>query len=129
MASLTIDPGQIATKLGITAEEAEQLIDGAIARAAIVAPCLLEDNLSAQAVAAATDIIVTSLVRRQQYGTGVVTQQQAGPLTERVQGSRGLFWPEEIHDLQGLCRRARGTGRPRGQFPPPLDYDRVLARP
>lgn len=125
--ALTIDPSTVAAKLKITDDEATKLINRAIGRAAIVAPCLLGDDLPTHVVDAATDIIESAVLRREAFGDGAVTQQQTGPHSVTRQGARGLFWPEEITDLQALCRETSSAGLPRGEFPPPPDLGSVFA--
>lgn len=89
-----IDPGK-----------ATAMIEDALAVAAIVAPCILEDTFTAAGAAKA--IIRGALLRWHDAGTGAVVSQAAGPFTQTIDTSttrRGMYWPSEITQLQKLCQ-------------------------
>ncbi|MFC9769751.1 hypothetical protein [Rhodococcus jostii] len=91
--------------------KAQLMIDDAIATAAVVAPCILDEDFTAGAAAKA--IIRGALVRWAEAGSGAVVTQAAGPFSQALdtrQVRRAMFYPSEITDLQRLCRTI-GRGR------------------
>ncbi|MDV6291503.1 hypothetical protein [Rhodococcus aetherivorans] len=89
-----IDPGK-----------ATAMIDDALALAAVVAPCILEDTFTAAGAAKA--IIRGAVLRWHDAGAGAIVSQSAGPFAQTIDTStarRGMFWPSEITQLQKLCQ-------------------------
>lgn len=87
--------------------DAQQYINDALARAAIVAPCINDADLSEAKIAGFKAIIRAAIVRRVEGGSGAVTTQGVGPysfVTDTRRTSGGMFQPVEIKDLQTLCR-------------------------
>ncbi|MGX7727594.1 hypothetical protein [Rhodococcus sp. 5G237] len=89
---------------GIDEAKAEAMIEDALALAAEVAPCILEDSFAKPAAAKA--ILRGAVLRWNDAGTGAVVSQAAGPFSQTIDTSkvrRAMFWPSEITDLQKLC--------------------------
>lgn len=81
------------------------MIEDALALAARVAPCILDEDFAHPAAAKA--ILRGAILRWNDSGTGAFQQQQAGPFGATLdtrQQRRSMFWPSEIDDLQSLCR-------------------------
>lgn len=94
-------------------ELAETMVAGANARAARVAPCLLEDGKDA-ARSEAKLILIGAVQRWSEAGSGAVAQASAGPFqlaTDTRQRTGFNLWPSEIEVLQDLC-----TGDTSGAF-------------
>ena len=93
---------------GLDAVKAQAMIDDAEALAVMVAPCIEDDTFTAQAAVKA--ILRGAILRWNQAGTGVVTQQTAGPFTQTVSESahKAVFYPSEITQLQKLCKGSSG---------------------
>lgn len=92
--------------------KAEAMIADALALAAEVAPCILEDDFTKSAAAKA--ILRGAILRWDDAGAGAIVSQTIGPWSETVDTSkvrRSMFWPSEIVDLQKLCRASSGRGR------------------
>jgi hypothetical protein len=99
----------------------QALIDGTVARAARLAPCIKDDNLDEDSVAAAKDILVQVVARAVETGTGQVTTISAGSFSQSVdttQRRTTRFRPDEIRELQQICGVTRG-----GAFTIALTYD------
>lgn len=82
------------------------MIADAMALAAVVAPCILEDDF--KYATAAKAIIRGAILRWNDSGTGAATQLSAGPFQQTLTTAprRSMFWPSEITDLQNLCADA-----------------------
>lgn len=88
----------------IDSAKAAAMIEDALALAAEVAPCILEDTFTKEAAARA--ILRGAILRWNDAGTGAIVSQSAGPFSQTVDTSRqrrSLFWPSEIEQLQKLC--------------------------
>lgn len=91
----------------INPAKAAVMISDAMATAALIAPCILEDTF--QFDGAAKAIIRGAVLRWSVRGTGAVQTEQAtaGPFSHMVTtaaaGPGRLFWPTEIADLSKLC--------------------------
>ena len=115
---LLITPEDIAPFATIDAAKLSAMIEDAEAMAGSVAPCLinLESPLSDLQRAAAKAILRRAILRWHEVGTGVVTQQSAGPFQQSLDTTRSaprsLFWPSEVAELQGICKAA--TDAPKG---------------
>lgn len=86
--------------------KAAAMIEDALALAARVAPCILEDTFAHPAAAKA--ILRAAILRWHDAGNGAIVSQTAGPFSETIDTSRvrrGMFWPSEITQLQELCGR------------------------
>ncbi|MFC9769463.1 hypothetical protein, partial [Rhodococcus jostii] len=85
--------------------KAQLMIDDAIATAAVVAPCILDEDFTQEAAAKA--ILRGAILRWHDAGNGAVVTQAAGPFSQALdtrQVRRAMFYPSEITDLQRLCR-------------------------
>ena len=84
------------------------MVDGANARAARVAPCLVSTDPvpTADQLAEARLVLVGAVKRWVEAGAGALQSQQAGPFAQaidtRQRGGFGL-WPSEINALQDIC--------------------------
>ena len=101
----------------VTDERAEALIRMALGMALRVAPCLNDDDLPEGAAEAARSVILQSVLRWHEAGSGALTQKSrtAGPFTDSEsydtrQTRRGMFWPSEIKELQGICVNLQDGG-------------------
>ncbi len=104
MAAVHIEPADLAPFADIDPAKAAALIDDAIAMAAMIAPCILSDDFTQEAAAKA--ILRGAILRRNDAGTGALTQRQAGPFGESIdtrQAWRGWFLPAEAEQLRKLC--------------------------
>lgn len=84
--------------------KAQAMIEDALARAALIAPCINDADFPHSDAAKA--ILRGAILRWDDAGAGVVVQWGAGSFQESVdtrQQRKSLFWPSEIVDLQGLC--------------------------
>lgn len=100
-----LDPAQV-----------DVLIQGALARAAVVAPCILDDDFTY--ADAAGDIIRDIILRRLETGSGALRSKTAGPFSETYEPVH--LRPGDISALQGLCSKFTGTpavAMPQGSFP------------
>lgn len=92
----------------INAVKLQGMIDDATAVAMLVAPCLSEedDPLTDGQRSAAKAVLRGAILRWNDAGSGVVTQETAGPFTHSIdpRGRRAMFWPSEIEQLQQICR-------------------------
>jgi hypothetical protein len=104
--TLTLTPDDLAPFADIDTAKALAMIDDAMAMAALVAPCLLENDLSPQKQAAARAIIRGAILRWHESGTGAFTQRIVGSVQVGMDNRiprKAMFWPSEITQLQGLC--------------------------
>lgn len=112
-------------------DQVAALIEGAVARAVLVAPCLGEPEFTNYA--ALKGIIRDAVLRRVEGSTGVLATQTAGPFGQSFDtrtSPRALFFPSEIHELQALCAAQAGDTvgeepRPVFNFPPACPTDRA----
>jgi hypothetical protein len=83
----------------------QRLIDGTVARAAALAPCILDDDFPFNDAAQA--VLIDVILRRAEVGAGAIQSETAGPHSRTywppAANGRALFWPGEIAELQGLC--------------------------
>lgn len=99
-------------KPSIDPEKASAMIADATAMATRVAPCI-KDNDDADVLATVKAVLRSAILRWEEAGSGalVTKQRQTGPFgaqesyDNRAHRS-GLFWPDEIETLQGLCASA-----------------------
>lgn len=93
----------------IDAAKAEAMIDDAEAMAVLAAPCITAVGFTNTAAVKA--ILRGAVIRWNEAGSGALQAQQAGPFGQTLdtrQERRGMFWPSEIVQLQGLCAGAEG---------------------
>lgn len=87
------------------------MIDDALAMAAVVAPCIIDEDFVYAAAAKA--ILRGAILRWNEAGTGALTQQGAGPFQvsyDNRNPRKSLFWPSEIKQLQDLCAESGQGG-------------------
>lgn len=110
MAAVTMTVDDLSPFATIEEVKARLMIDDAIALAARVAPCILDADFAYEDAARA--ILRGAILRWNEAGSGALQAQTAGPfgqtLDTRTQ-RKGMFWPSEIDQLQGLCQ-ADSTG-------------------
>lgn len=109
MPAVSLTPADLAPFANIPQAKAQAMIDDAIALAARIAPCILDDDF--RYAAAAKAILREAILRRNEAGAGAITQQGAGPFQMTVdtrQPRRALFRPDEISQLQALCQSNSG---------------------
>ena len=113
MAVAFITPEDLAPFATIEAAKADAMIADAEAKAITAAPCLDDPDtpLSLRQLEAVKATLRRAILRWNEVGTGVVTQQTAGPFGQSVDTTRtaprGLFWPSEIAELQAICQTAK----------------------
>lgn len=111
MAAVIFLPEDLAPFATIDVSKANAMIEDAMAMAARVAPCILEDTFAYEGAARA--ILRGAILRWHDAGSGALSAQTAGPfgqtLDTRVQ-RRGMFWPGEIEQLQDLCKGTEVSG-------------------
>lgn len=105
---------------------ADQEITAVVARAALIAPCILREDLPSWQAARAilTDVATRRYrLRKDGHTVGVSRASTAGGRTESVDPKSlpAMFWPSEIAELQAICTAANATGSaavlPVGSFP------------
>jgi hypothetical protein len=110
VAAVTLVPADLEPFAAIDAVKAQAMIDDALALAAQVAPCILEDTFEQEGAARA--ILRGAVLRWNEAGTGALQSQTAGPFGQQIdtrQQRRGMFWPSEITQLQRLCAGDTGA--------------------
>ena len=111
MPAVNLDLFDLSPFATIEEEKAQLMIDDALALAALVAPCILEDTFTHAAAAKA--ILRGAILRWNESGTGASVQQSAGPFSQTMdtrQQRRSMFWPTEIEQLQELCKQGGSSG-------------------
>lgn len=91
---------------GLDPGRAQAMIDGAVARATLIAPCIGAFEFGGPAEVAARSIIVGAIARWADVGNGAITQQTAGPFSQTIdttQAVRNLFTRQEVAELRALC--------------------------
>ena len=84
--------------------KAQAMIEDAEAMALLAAPCITAEAFTNQAAVKA--ILRGAVMRWAEAGSGALQAQTAGPFGQTLdtrQERRGMFWPSEIVQLQGLC--------------------------
>lgn len=82
-------------------------VDGANARAARVAPCLVAAEVTEDQLAEAKLVLIGAVTRWSQTGSGAFQQKTVGPTSVTVDTrQRGGYnlWPAEIAQLQDICK-------------------------
>jgi len=113
VAAIYLVPADLAPFADIESAKALAMIEDAVALAARVAPCILEDTFTNEAAARA--ILRGAILRWHEAGSGALQSEAIGGYNYTVdsrQTRRGMFWPSEIEQLQSLCQ----TGGPAGAF-------------
>ena len=104
MPAVEITPADLAPFATIDAVKATAMIDDALARAALVAPCILSDDFAHAGAAKA--IIRGAILRWNDSGSGAYTTEQTGPfavtMDTRVE-RKGMFLLSELDELKALC--------------------------
>lgn len=111
MPAVTLGLNDLTPFATIDPVKATAMIDDAMALAARVAPCITLSSF--EYAAAAKAILRGAILRWHEAGTGAVQSQTAGPFGQTLdtrQVRRGMFWPSEIIELQGLCGDAEPVG-------------------
>ena len=90
------------------------MVAGANARAARVAPCLVDvvTPPSADQLAEAKLVLIGAVKRWCEAGAGALQSQNAGPfgMTVDTRQRTGFnLWPSEITDLQAICRSSASS--------------------
>lgn len=114
MPAVSLTTADLAPFADIESAKAQAMIDDTLARAARVAPCILEDAF--EHAGAAKAILRSAILRWHESGGGMVQQQTAGPFSQSLdtrQPRKSLFWPSEVDELQALCRT---EGKSSGAF-------------
>ena len=113
MAAVALVPDDLTPFAEIPEVKALAMIEDAMALAARVAPCLMEDSFQYEAAARA--ILRGAILRWHEAGSGALQSEGIGPYnytTDNRQTRKGMFWPSEITELQALC----STSGPSGAF-------------
>lgn len=89
-------------------ELSQQMVDGANATAARVAPCLVATDPAptSDQLAEARLVLIGMVQRWSEAGSGAFSQESAGPFSQSVdtRSRTGMNpWPSEIQRLQDIC--------------------------
>lgn len=108
---VTITPADLAPFADIDEAKANAMIVDALARAAVIAPCILSNDF--EHTDAAKAIIRGAILRWNDAGSGAIVSESVakGPFThsqtvDTKQARRSMFWPSEIDELKSLCSAA-----------------------
>ena len=109
-----IELGDLAPFADIEATKAEAMIADALAQAKQAAPCLKDETqLDVDQIALVRSVLRSAILRWNERGSGVATQQTVGPFSmavdTRTTGARSLLQPSEISTLQEVCRAVTGA--------------------
>jgi hypothetical protein len=111
VAAVELTPDDLTPFAVIETAKAQAMIDDALALAALVAPCITDDDFAYATAAKA--ILRGAILRWNEAGSGALQAQTAGPFgvtMDNRQQRRGMFWPSEIEQLQQLCIDGNPTG-------------------
>ncbi len=111
MPAVSLQPSDLTPFADINIDKAAAMIDDALAIAARVAPCILDEDFAYESAAKA--VLRGAVLRWHEAGTGATVQQSAGPFAQSIdtkQQRRGMFWPAEIEQLQDLCKGVETSG-------------------
>ena len=89
--------------------KAVAMIDDALARAALVAPCITADEFAYAAAAKA--IIRGAILRWHESGTGALQTESVGPFSVGMDTRttrKGMFLASELDELKSLCATSSG---------------------
>lgn len=104
MTAVSLTPDDLIPFATIDLDKAWAMISDALAMAAVVAPCIIDADFPYPDAAKA--ILRGAVLRWDEAGTGAMQQVTSGPFSTTMdtrQARRGMFWPSEIQQLQGLC--------------------------
>lgn len=108
MTAVQIAPEDLSPFIEIDALKAWAMIEDAMALAARVAPCIVEDDFAYPEAAKA--IIRGAILRWHETGTASLNVD-AGSFGATYQQRQGMFWPAEIAQLSALCGGGGASGR------------------
>lgn len=111
MAAVDITPADLTPFADIDPAKAQAMIDDAMARAELVAPCIVSDDFTHAAAAKA--IIRGAVLRWNDAGTGALQSQNVGPFGQTLDtraARKGMFLLSELDELKALCGSA-STGK------------------
>ncbi|UJQ86177.1 head-to-tail adaptor [Gordonia phage GiKK] len=97
--------------------KAQYMIDTAMSRARLLAPCLAEDYSEGDALTedelnVIRDTIMDAIVRWVDGARGIVQTEAKGEYSQTIrQNTLGLFRPNEIRELQSICKGAKSRGK------------------
>lgn len=96
----------------ITLEQADSLVTGTLARAAVYAPCLTSAGFTA--TQAASDLLRDVVLRRYRDMGGRLTQSTIGSVSLQYDAKTvdGVFTSSEVGELQQMCRNSGGVTVP-----------------
>jgi hypothetical protein len=89
----------------ITDEQADAMITGALARASLVAPCLMDPDFSGVYHDAAKAILVQAMLRGGRIKAGNIASETIGPFAVSYARTYELFLPAELLELQTISQR------------------------
>jgi len=113
VAAVSLTTDDLAPFAEIPAAKAEAMIADVTARAARVAPCILEADFAH--AEAAKGILRGVVLRWHEAGSGALQTASVDDASfsfDNRQQRRTLFWPSEVEELQALCK----TDGPSGAF-------------
>lgn len=105
MAAVQISVNDLSAFAEIPMAKALAMIEDAVALAARVAPCIVEESFAHDGAAKA--ILRGAILRWHEAGSGAIQSESIDDYSRTVdnrQQRRGMFWPSEIEALQELCR-------------------------
>lgn len=113
MVDTILDPEDLQAFADIPRDKALEMIADVESMAALAASCLQDPEFRDDETyrGAVKAILRQAVLRRNDAGTGAVTQVGAGSFQQTVDTrtpSRGLLWPSEIAQLRDLCAQFRG---------------------
>ncbi|MGP4054284.1 hypothetical protein ACTWP6_05585 [Mycobacterium sp. 4D054] len=106
-----LTPADLANFATIPTAKAAEMIEDALAMAAVVAPCITADGFAHRAAAKA--IVRGAILRWHEAGTGAAVTQSSQSYSQTLdtrQPRKGMFFPSEIGQLQKLCRAGDDGG-------------------
>lgn len=107
-----LEPSDIAPFASIDEAKLNAMIEDAESLAVLAAPCLSKiEDLSDAQVSAVKAVIRAAILRWNEAGTGIRQSVTTGPFGETIdttQQRKGMYWPSEITNLQGICGNAQG---------------------
>lgn len=113
-----LTPDDLAPFATIDQAKAEAMIEDAEAQATLAAPCIadLDETDDAVKFKAVKSILRAAVLRWDEAGAGGITTEQTGSgpfqhmtVTNTTKPRRGMFWPSEIEQLQGICATSSGA--------------------
>lgn len=99
-------------------------INGAIALATSLAPCLSANDLDPLKALSAKLVLAGAVLRWIDRGSGIVQTETTGPYSLTQDTTKGgLFWPSEITALQQICLGSDDINQRAGSVDMTPDYD------